>query len=146
MTHSIRTTHAILATATLGLAIFAGCATNPRTPAAGVQQQAEPVAAAAAPSAPVKPVDPWARSVPAAPSTPVGTAEPAAATPATPPAESAAPAEAAGNRTHTVAKGESLYAISVKYYGTGTKWPKIVEANPGLVPERLPAGKTIVIP
>lgn len=135
-----------ITTTTLGLALLAGCATNKRSS----RQPAEPQASAP----PVKAVDPWAKSVTAAPSTPVKTAEagttgdntataepPAPVTPAAEPA-----ASATGQRTHTVAKGETLYAISVKYYGTGSKWPKIVDANPGLKPERMPVGKQIVIP
>lgn len=134
----------ITTTTTFGLAMLAGCATNP--PRAPQTAEASPAAAT-----PVKAVDPWAKSVPAAPSTPVKTAEspePTAATPAAAPADSE-PAEstsASGQRTHKVAKGETLYAISVKYYGTGSKWPKIVDANPGLKPERMPVGKSIVIP
>lgn len=32
-------------------------------------------------------------------------------------------------RTHTLKNGETLWGLSVKYYGTGTKWPVIAKAN-----------------
>ena len=51
----------------------------------------------------------------------------AAAPPRSAPA-AAAPAPAAGRR-HTVAQGETLYKIAQRYYGSGSKWPQILEAN-----------------
>ena len=132
--------------ATLGLICAAGlsggCATTPREPTASA-------APAAAPT-PVMVVDPWARSSsPASGTTMAPSASPAAPTIAEPP-ESAAPADAAapptGARTHKLAKGETLYGLSVKYYGTGTKVNKIIAANPNLKAEKIPVGTTIVIP
>jgi nucleoid-associated protein YgaU len=45
-----------------------------------------------------------------------------------------------------VAAKDTLYGLAKTYYGDASKWPRIVEANPGLVPERMPLGKTLIIP
>ncbi len=52
----------------------------------------------------------------------------------------------AGGKTHVVSKGETLGDISKVYYGTTTKWKEIVEANPGVRPENLKVGQSLVIP
>jgi 5'-nucleotidase len=57
-----------------------------------------------------------------------------------------APVEVAGPRKHVVAAKDTLYALAKTYYGDSKQWPRIVEANPGLVPEKMPVGKTILIP
>ena len=46
--------------------------------------------------------------------------QPAAATASPPPA---------AVRRHVVAQGETLYKIAQRYYGSGAKWPEILEAN-----------------
>ncbi len=53
-------------------------------------------------------------------------------------------------RTHTLKRGESLWSLSVKYYGTGTKWQHIAKAN-GIGTDdksvrRIPDGKKLTIP
>lgn len=62
------------------------------------------------------------------------------------PAHSAAPM--GGGRTHTVAKGETLYAIARQYYGDQSKWKTIYDANRGELPDpnRIRAGQRLVIP
>lgn len=45
--------------------------------------------------------------------------------------------------THTIKKGETLYRISTQY---GVTLADIVNANPGLDPDRIQAGQTLVIP
>lgn len=55
-------------------------------------------------------------------------------------------APAAGGKTHTVAKGETLGDISKKYFGTTRNWKKIVDANPGVSPENLKVGEKLAIP
>ncbi len=57
------------------------------------------------------------------------------------------PAEpAATPRMHTIAAGDTLWSLGVKYYGDGKQSKKIQEANPGLVAEKMSIGKQIVIP
>jgi nucleoid-associated protein YgaU len=34
-------------------------------------------------------------------------------------------------RTYTVVAGDSLWKIADKFYGNGSKFPKIIAANPG---------------
>lgn len=53
---------------------------------------------------------------------------------------------AAAPATHTVQKGDTLYSIARRHYGNGKHWQDIVAANPGLDPQKLPVGKTIVLP
>ncbi|MBK7405236.1 MAG: LysM peptidoglycan-binding domain-containing protein [Phycisphaerales bacterium] len=49
---------------------------------------------------------------------------------------------------HTVQKNESLFGIAKQYYGDGSKWRKIAEANSGLVKAdgRIEPGMTLTIP
>ncbi|MCC6681487.1 MAG: LysM peptidoglycan-binding domain-containing protein [Phycisphaeraceae bacterium] len=51
----------------------------------------------------------------------------------------------AGN-SYTIKKGDTLWSIAQRHYGNGQKWQDIVSANPGLDPNKLPVGKTIVLP
>jgi nucleoid-associated protein YgaU len=72
---------------------------------------------------------------------------PASELPSWPTAEiPAAEAAPALPTEHVVARGESLYRISMQYYGAGRYWKEIVRANPGLRPESLLAGQVLVIP
>ena len=65
----------------------------------------------------------------------------------TPAPAPAAPAAApTGGTRHVVQKGETLYGIAQAKYGSGKEWPRIAQANPGLTPETLKAGQTIIIP
>lgn len=49
---------------------------------------------------------------------------------------------------YTVEKNDTLQKISMKFYGTTKKWPKIYEANKDTLrsPDRLYAGQTLKIP
>ncbi|MBT3981021.1 MAG: LysM peptidoglycan-binding domain-containing protein [Bacteriovoracaceae bacterium] len=49
-------------------------------------------------------------------------------------------------KTHTVARGESLMSISNEYYGTHQKWREISAANPEIDPDALTAGTELRIP
>ena len=48
---------------------------------------------------------------------------------ARPAATTAANSPATPGRRHVVAQGDTLYKIAQRYYGNGSKWPEILEAN-----------------
>lgn len=49
-------------------------------------------------------------------------------------------------RSHTVAAGETLYAIAQRYYGDGSRWPEIAEASGVRDPRKLQVGQKLTIP
>ncbi|UCG56087.1 MAG: LysM peptidoglycan-binding domain-containing protein [Phycisphaerales bacterium] len=51
-------------------------------------------------------------------------------------------------RFHIVLRGETLSAISVKYYGSANKWPKILDANRSRIADanRIIPGTKLTIP
>lgn len=51
-------------------------------------------------------------------------------------------------KKYTVRRGDSFWKLAVKFYGDGTKWTKIYQANKKIVskPEKLRAGQKITIP
>ncbi len=53
---------------------------------------------------------------------------------------------AASGSNHVVKKGETLYSLARQRYGDGKQWQKIASANPGVSPNALKVGQTIVIP
>lgn len=57
-----------------------------------------------------------------------------------------APAEASGERTHTIAKGDSLWKIAEKYYGDGKKYKLIMKANNITDASALKVGQVVKIP
>ena len=72
-----------------------------------------------------------------------------AAPPAGPaPAEPRVTTESTGARTHTVGRGETLTSIANAYYGDGTQWRRIYEANKSKIPDpnRIKVGTTLTIP
>ena len=67
-----------------------------------------------------------------------------APTPQPPPAP---PAPAA--TTHTVAPGDTLWAIAKKHLGEGKRWPEIYEQNRAVIgdnPDRIKPGQVLTIP
>jgi nucleoid-associated protein YgaU len=86
---------------------------------------------------------------------PVGFGKPAPAAPTPTPAISQNPTPAApvapapvtspGEKTHVVAKGETLGDISMKYYGSSKYWKKIAEANK-IDPTSLQVGQKLTLP
>jgi tetratricopeptide (TPR) repeat protein len=90
-------------------------------------------------------------AVPAA-SAPVATAPPAstpptamAAAPTTSPVETT---ESAHTRMHVVQKGDTLYSLALRYYGTRSAWDRIYQANRSGLSNRdqLKVGQQLVIP
>jgi LysM repeat protein len=49
-------------------------------------------------------------------------------------------------RTYTVKKGDTLIGISIKYYGTGSKWRRIADANKIKNVKTLQIGRKLKIP
>jgi nucleoid-associated protein YgaU len=77
--------------------------------------------------------------------------KPVTAAPSTSPTQTPGPspsAPAAGERRHTVERGDTLTSISRKYYGTIRKTDVILRANRNVLskPEDLRPGQTLVIP
>lgn len=51
------------------------------------------------------------------------------------------------NKTHTVQKGDTLWAIAKRYYGNGSQYPKIASANPSIKnPNLIYPGQVLSIP
>ena len=51
------------------------------------------------------------------------------------------------NKTHTVQKGDTLWAIAKRYYGNGSQYPKIASANPFIKnPNLIYPGQVLSIP
>ena len=66
--------------------------------------------------------------------------------PAAAPQPKPAPQPAAGGRSYTIKPGDVLWNISKEVYGDGTKYQRILDANPGLNPDNMKPGTKIVIP
>lgn len=66
--------------------------------------------------------------------------------PAPAPAPVETPAPTPEGKTHTVASGELLGDIALKYYGSSKAWKKIQEANAGVDPKNLKVGQKLIIP
>ena len=99
------------------------------------------------PAAPAKPgrAPAPAGGAPGTASLPPPGGTPAAAPPAPPPAAPREkPKEAA--RSHRVGKGDTLYALSRRYYGNGGRWSAIAEANGLSEGDPLVVGSSLRIP
>ncbi|MCG3134841.1 MAG: hypothetical protein HMLKMBBP_02245 [Planctomycetes bacterium] len=70
---------------------------------------------------------------------------PPAPTP-TPTPPTPAPSAVPGFREVKVAKGDTLMIIAKRELGASSKWPTLVEANPGLDPKRMKIGQVIKVP
>jgi len=62
------------------------------------------------------------------------------------PTPAPAPAPAPGEITHTVKKGDTLWALAVRYLGSGNRWQEIQALNGGIDPKRLRIGMALKIP
>ncbi|MBO9125634.1 MULTISPECIES: bifunctional metallophosphatase/5'-nucleotidase [unclassified Rhizobium] len=89
---------------------------------------------------------PTAPAATPAPATPEAT--PAPATPAATAPSTEAPAALAPNTptTHVIASGDTLWDLAKQFYGDGTLWKKISEANGKPTPRHLTVGKELQIP
>ncbi len=47
---------------------------------------------------------------------------------------------------YVVQKGDTLSALAERWLGGASRWPEIIKANPGLVPEKLQVGRAIRLP
>lgn len=47
---------------------------------------------------------------------------------------------------HIIKKGDTLWELSIKKYGTGVKWVRIMKANDNLIPRKLQIGRKIILP
>jgi len=56
--------------------------------------------------------------------------------------------DGSGMRKHTVQSGETLWKIASQYYGDGSNYMKIFEANAGLLqhPDHIEPGQELLIP
>lgn len=68
--------------------------------------------------------------------------------PVSPPAPPAPPVKKPASRTYTVVKGDCLWNIAKKFYGSGPLWPRIFDANRGKIknPNLIYPGQKFVIP
>lgn len=106
----------------------------------------EKAAAATQPAAPALPV---AVTPPAAPPIRVANQpDTGASTPVIPPSPPSSTGEAVKSRLHSVQKGDTLYSLALKYYGTRSAWQKIYDANRTMVASKdiLKVGQQLVIP
>ncbi len=76
---------------------------------------------------------------------------PPVAKPASKPVPTRRPAanKVATSRTHTVAEGETLYQMAVRYYGEGSRWRDLYEANKAAIgddPAALKIGMVLKVP
>ncbi|UVD56086.1 5'-nucleotidase C-terminal domain-containing protein [Rhizobium sp. Pop5] len=106
------------------------------------------IAAAAAPAPAAEPAAPAP-----APATPAPATEPAAPAPAAPaPAAEPTPAPAASApagttpSTHVIAAGDTFWDLAKTFYGDGTLWRKLSDANGKPNPHHLTIGKEIEVP
>lgn len=56
------------------------------------------------------------------------------------------PSASTGSGSYTVKKGDTLYKLAREHYGDGKQWQRIASANPGLTPQSLRVGQTLIIP
>ena len=109
------------------------------TPAAPAAADESPVTYAPVPSVPVE-EDPVVQAAPASTKPTRPAAKPTA------PSSRATPANS--GRTHTVAKGDTLFSLAQKYYGSRSKWRDIYAANRDVMPNEtaLKPGMSLKIP
>ncbi|OWV66307.1 multifunctional 2',3'-cyclic-nucleotide 2'-phosphodiesterase/5'-nucleotidase/3'-nucleotidase [Rhizobium sp. R339] len=114
--------------------------TDGRVTEIGATVAQAPAAEPAAPAAPATEPAP----APAAPAP--APATPAAPAPAPEPAPAASAPAATTPSTHVIAAGDTFWDLAVTFYGDGTLWRKLSEANGSPNPRHLTVGKEIEVP
>jgi hypothetical protein len=95
------------------------------------------------PVKPVKPVEPVKPVKPVKPVEPVKPVKPVKPVEPETPTNSVITAE---TTEYVIKAGDTLWSIAKAKYGNGKEWIKIIEANKGLVPEKLKVGQKIILP
>lgn len=105
----------------------------------GCQDQQKP-----APVSDASPLEvaPASAVAPVAYAAPVQTASPDA----TDSSGTAAMSITSSSNSYTIKPGDTLWKIAATHYGDGKKWKQILDANPGLTPDKLKIGQTITLP
>ena len=126
---------------------------NDGTGAPMITIQTTPAEATPAPAADDSPVTYAPVQAPPAEETPLVQAAPISpptrpAVKPTPPRSTSSKPVAGSGRTHTVAKGDTLFSIAQKYYGNRAKWREIYAANRDVMPNEtaLKPGMSLKIP
>lgn len=88
---------------------------------------------------PVRPMDTLAPASETTPPPPPMTAAPQAVEPST-------PTPLVPPRTYTVEKGDTIYGIARKVFGSDTRAKDIIAANPGIDPNHIKVGQVINLP
>lgn len=119
----------------VGLLVAAGCA-DKQQPASDAELSASPSVldvsgSSSASYAPAKTYTPAPAPI---------AVEPAVAV------EPAAPVASSSGSSYMVKKGDTLYGIARMRYGDGKAWKRIADANPGINPQGLKVGQTLMIP
>ncbi len=65
-----------------------------------------------------------------------------------PPMSGGTSLDSTGGRTHTLVKGDTLYALARRYYSDASRWRAILEANRDQIsdPNQLYVGQVLTIP
>ncbi|OWV81482.1 multifunctional 2',3'-cyclic-nucleotide 2'-phosphodiesterase/5'-nucleotidase/3'-nucleotidase [Rhizobium sp. R634] len=121
--------------------------TDGRVTEIGATVAQAPAAEPAAPAAPAtEPAPAPATPAPATEPAPAAPATPAAPAPAPEPAPAASAPAATTPSTHVIAAGDTFWDLAVTFYGDGTLWRKLSEANGSPNPRHLTVGKEIEVP
>jgi nucleoid-associated protein YgaU len=131
-----------------GSMVFAaGCSDSP----APTQSNAGAIRSDVTDIRPIEPAAPAAYQSPAIDNTGLIPTAPQAvtsdvSTTSTPMMSTTPDTQLAGDKTHTVRRGETLFSIAKSTYGSGRAWKKIVAANPGVSPSKLKVGQVLAMP